>query len=109
MTAPREGVHTPSELHRSDPPPRSQRRSRRRGPGSALVRWTPFSRNQALAAMSEGQTLHLQHHEGRPRWSLSNGQSVAPEVAAHITTNASVAPAGDALFADMPGQYWRIR
>ena len=26
-----------------------------------------------------------------------------------ITSNASVVPADDALFADMPGQYWRIR
>jgi hypothetical protein len=33
--------------------------------------------NRALAAMRSGQSLQLQHHEGRPRWSLSNGQSVA--------------------------------
>ena len=50
--------------------------------------------NQALVAMSEGQTLQLQYHEGHLRWSLRNGQSVAPQVAAHITTNASVLAAG---------------
>ena len=65
--------------------------------------------NQALAAMRAGQTLHLQYREGRPLWSLSNGQRVTAEVAALLTSNANVVPAGDALFPDQPAQTWGMR
>ena len=70
--------------------------------------------NQALAAMGGGQTLHQQHHEGRPRWSLPKEQSVAPQVAANITTSGCphhhkcVRRTGQRLFPDMPGQARRL-
>ena len=59
--------------------------------------------------MRKGDFLHLQYQAGRPLWSLSGGQSVPADVAAILTSNASVVPVGDALFANMPGQTWRIR
>ena len=80
--------------------------------GTQLRRSNPLVAriNQALAAMSEGRrSLRLQHHEGRPRWSLSNVQSAAPE--RWLPTSPQMrpsAPAGDALFADMPGQSRRL-
>ena len=64
--------------------------------------------DQALAAMREGQSLQLQHCEGRPLWSLSGGQSVTADVAAILTCKALV-PADTALFSDLPGQTWRHR
>ena len=65
--------------------------------------------DQALAAMREGQSLHLQHCEGRPLWGLSGGQSVTADVAAILIKNALVAPADAALFPDLPGQCWRMK
>ena len=57
--------------------------------------------------MREGQTLHLQHRDGRPLWSLSDGRSVTADVAAILIRHALVVPADDALFPDLPGQTWR--
>ena len=61
----------------------------------------------SLAAMRKGDFLHLQYQAGQPLWSLSGDQSVPAVAAAILTSNASVVPAGDVLFAHMPG--WRIR
>ena len=57
--------------------------------------------------MRSGLTLHLDHQAGGPRWSLSNGDPVTAEVAAFLTSNASVIPEGDGLFAGM-SQTWRF-
>ena len=57
--------------------------------------------------MRKGDFLHLQYQAGQLPWSLSGDQSVPAVAAAILTNNASVVPAGDVLFADMPG--WRIR
>ena len=65
--------------------------------------------DQALAAMSHGQSLHLQHHGGRPLWSLSDGRSVTAYVAALVIRHAVVVPADTALSSGLPGQEWRYR
>jgi hypothetical protein len=62
--------------------------------------------NQVLAAMRSGQSLHLQHRDGRPLWSLSGGRSVAADVAAIVIRHALVVPADTALFTNLPGQSW---
>ena len=90
MIISRQGVHTASELRRS-----TRRLDRRLA-----------SVDQILGAW-RGEALHLQYENGRPRWSLSGGRSVAADVAAIVIVNASVAPVGDALFSNMPGQTWR--
>ena len=87
----RQGVHTASELRRS-----TRRLDRRLA-----------SVDQILGAMGRGEALHLQYENGCPRWSLSGGRRVAADVAAIVIVNASVAPVGDALFSNMPGQTWR--
>ena len=74
-----------------------QRRSKR----SASV-------TRALTAMKSGAALHLYFERGRPIWKLSTGIFVTAEVAGILTSNASVVPVGDALFADLPGQTWRF-
>jgi hypothetical protein len=42
-------------------------------------------------------------------WCLSGGQAVPGAVATLITSDASVVPVDDALFADLPGQSWRLK
>jgi hypothetical protein len=65
--------------------------------------------NTALAAMRRGESLHLEYRGGgRPCWSLSNGRTVSAEVASILINSASVVPAGDALFSDLPGQSWKL-
>ena len=59
--------------------------------------------NQVLAAMANGQSLHLQHRDGRPLWSLSDGRSVTADVAALVIRDARVVPADAAHFSDLPG------
>jgi hypothetical protein len=63
----------------------------------------------SLAAMRKGDFLHRKYQAGQPLWSLSGDQFVPAIAAAILTSNASVVPVGDALFANIPGQYWRIR
>ena len=65
--------------------------------------------NRVLAAMANGQSLHLQHRDGRPLWSLSDGRSVTADVAAILTCHALVVPADVALFPGLAGQEWRYR
>ena len=91
MTTLRRGVYTPSELHRL-----ACRLDRR-----------VVCVDQVLIAMRMGEVLHLQYEHGRPLWSLSGGRSVSAEVAALLTSNASVVPVGDALFDGM-SQTWRF-
>ncbi len=64
--------------------------------------------DSALAAMREGQTLHLQFSRGGPLWSLSGGAAVTAEVAALLFNSASIEPVGCALFPGMPAQTWRF-
>jgi hypothetical protein len=64
---------------------------------------------EVLNKMRHGATLHLQHVNGRALWSLSNGEFVSAAIAGVIIALASVEPAGDALFAETPGQTWRMR
>ena len=63
---------------------------------------------EARAAMRAGQTLHLRHHDCRPRWSLSDGRAVTAAAAAILIRHPHVVPADSALFPDLPGQTWRI-
>ena len=86
------GVFTPSELHRS---------------ARCLFR-RAASVNAALAAIRQGESLHLQYVVGRPVWSLSSGRSVSPKVAEILTSNASITPADGALFDCVPAQLWRF-
>jgi hypothetical protein len=88
----RGGIYTPSELHRL---------------GRVLERRIA-SANSALAAMRQGESLHLQYRAGSPLWSLSGGRSVSANIAENLIEHAFVAPVDDALFADMPGQSWRF-
>ena len=62
--------------------------------------------NRALAAMANGRSLHLQHRDGRPLWSLSDGRSVTADVAALVIRHACIVPADAALFSCLPGQSW---
>ena len=57
---------------------------------------------QALAATRSGPSLHLQHREGRPLWSLSDDRSVTADVAAILIRDARVVPADAALFPICP-------
>ena len=45
---------------------------------------------EARAAMRAGQTLHLQHYDGRPHWSLSDGRPVTADTAAILIQHADV-------------------
>ena len=64
---------------------------------------------EARAAMRAGQTLHLQHHDGRSHWNLSDGRPITADAAAILIHHADVVPADGALFPDLPGQTWRHR
>jgi hypothetical protein len=64
---------------------------------------------RAIRAMKrQGPTLLMQYAGGRRSWSLSDGRSIPAAVATLIINNASVMPAGDGLFSDLPAQTWRI-
>jgi hypothetical protein len=67
------------------------------------------NRQEAPGAMRKGDFLHLQYQAGQLPWSLSGDQSVPAVAAAILTSNVSVVPVGDALFAEMPGQSWRSK
>jgi len=61
-----------------------------------------------LAAMKQGQALHLYFGRYGPVWRLTGGRTVPVEVAQIVTKNLSVAGVGDALFNDIPAQTWRF-
>ena len=63
--------------------------------------------DQALAAMSQGQSLHLQPRTGGPLWSLSDGRLCPPMSLPSSSVTRSSIPADAALFSDLPGQTWR--
>ena len=94
MTIPRQGVHTAPELHRS---------TRRLDRNVAAA-------DRALTAMREGRipppaiSSGLSDLEPERR-----GRAVSADIAAILTSNASVAPVGDALFASIPARHGGIR
>ena len=62
---------------------------------------------KALAAMANGQDLHLQFRAGTPIWTLTDGRVVPAEVDEILTHHELVVPVGDALF-DGLSQTWRF-
>ena len=60
-----------------------------------------------LRAMRGGAALHLEYTPAGSRWTLTNGQHVADDVARFVIGSSSVIDVGDALFADVAGQTWR--
>jgi len=62
---------------------------------------------RTLAAMKRGASLHLQHTNGRPLWSLSDGRFVAADVAELVVQRPEITDCGGSLFHNMPGQVWR--
>jgi hypothetical protein len=63
----------------------------------------------ALAAMRQGDFLHLEFRAGRARWLLSCGRPVSADVGKILTQHASVRPVGGALLSQLPGQEWRFQ
>ena len=57
-----------------------------------------------LAVTRGGKILHMKFYDGQPLWSLSDGRPVPGAVAVLLIANASVRPAGNALFSPMSGQ-----
>jgi hypothetical protein len=55
---------------------------------------------KVVDALAAGATLHFMCTETGPRWRLSTGYSVSPDVAKLVIANASVTGGGDALFPD---------
>jgi hypothetical protein len=64
--------------------------------------------DQVLTAMKRGASLHLEFENGRTRWFLSSGRTVPASIAEIVANHASVHAVGDALFANVPSQTWRI-
>ena len=62
------------------------------------------------AKLAKALGAHLQCQAGRVRRSGASAAAdpILANIAAIITASASVAPAGDALFPDMPGQPRRL-
>ena len=65
--------------------------------------------NRAIAAMRRGETLRLQYQAGRPHWRLSRWPGSSQRRRRLINSNVSVVPVDNALFAEMPGQSWRLK
>ena len=64
---------------------------------------------RARLALSAGEMLYRECRSGRPRWVLSGGEGVPPEVAEILIRDALIVPEDGALFSDTPGQSWRMR
>jgi hypothetical protein len=64
---------------------------------------------KVVAALAAGATLHFMCTETGPRWRLSTGHSVSPDVAELAIANASVTGGDDALFPDAKPQTFRSR
>lgn len=64
---------------------------------------------KVVDALAAGAALHFMHSERGPRWRLSTGRPVSPDVAKLVIANASVAGDGDALFPDAKPQTFRGR
>jgi hypothetical protein len=56
--------------------------------------------------MAKGSTLHLTYTKGGGRWALSNGKTIASEVARAVVNDLRIVGVGDALFDDA-SQTWR--
>jgi hypothetical protein len=63
---------------------------------------------KVVDALAVGATLHFMCTETGPRWRLSTGHSVSPDVAELAIANASVTGGGDALFPDANPQTFRF-
>ena len=86
------GIQTKAQLRQS------QQRLDRRSAEVARV----------LAAMQAGAALHMSYARHRQAWQLSDGTSVASDIAAIVIARSSVSSVGDALFHDLPAQTWRF-
>jgi hypothetical protein len=64
---------------------------------------------EVIDALTAGAVLHFMHDKSGPRWRLSTGRAVNPDVAKLVIANASVAGDGDALFSDAKPQTFRGR
>ena len=64
--------------------------------------------NRAIAAMRRGETLCLQYQARRPLWRLSGARPFPAPSPPHHQQCVRV-PVDDALFAEMPGQSWRLK
>ena len=65
--------------------------------------------DQTSVAMCAGEHLQLQYENGRPRWSLSNGQPVSTDVAGMIINVAGVERLDVGLLADLQAQTFRLK
>jgi hypothetical protein len=61
----------------------------------------------ALRAMRSGAALHFEYTRNGPRWLLSNGMKLTPEVARAIVSAPNVVVVDHALFKDTTAQTWR--
>jgi hypothetical protein len=84
---------------------RTLAQARRRGKRLDRLKLTVTA---TLAAMKQGQALHLHFGRHGPVWQLTGGRSVPDEVAQIVTQNKTVVGVGDALFGDIPAQTWRF-
>jgi hypothetical protein len=60
-----------------------------------------------MGSPQQGASLHLRFERGIRRWSLSDGTSVADDVAKTVVANPCIAGVGDALFENFPAQTYR--
>jgi hypothetical protein len=63
---------------------------------------------KVVDALAAGATLHFMCTETGPRWRLSTGHSVSPDVAKLVIANTSVISDGDALLLDTTPQTFRF-
>ena len=56
--------------------------------------------------MRRGASLNLTYGPGREWWTLSNGQSVAADVAANLIARPDIQAVGDTLFPNTKSQTW---
>jgi hypothetical protein len=62
---------------------------------------------QVVDAMRGGAALQLEFRYGAPRWRLTNGCEVHPEVARMVIRNPSITSVGDTLFVGCLAQTFR--
>jgi hypothetical protein len=68
---------------------------------------------EAAAAIGEMRrrnlTLHLEYHDGSPRWGLSDGTRVERDIARYMIASGGLIPNGDTLFSQSKSQTYRVR
>ena len=72
------------------------------------VKKTKAFATMVLNRMRSGQALHMQYTKYGPRWYLSGGMEVEPDVAECVIELPAVVGVGDALFADAHTQTYRF-